>query len=66
VDAEDLALAQELLLADEVESAFVDEDGGGATGRRPAFRLQLRHPRLVAGAAVVVAVASSLARALSF
>ena len=59
VDADDLALARELLLADEVEEAF--SEGRTSAGTRVVGR----HPWLAVAAIVFVAVASSLARVLS-
>lgn len=61
VDAEDMALARQLLLADEVEEAFVDVDVDPERGRRiagiPAWLAIL--------AIIFVAVASSLSRVLT-
>ena len=59
VDADDLALARELLLADEVEEAFT-------AGARDGASRTIGIPPWVAVLAIVfVAVASSLARVLS-
>jgi hypothetical protein len=68
VDADDLDLARQLLLADEVEAALgpvddgvgYDDEAGG-----PPLRIAGLHPYVAAGAAVFVAVASSLARVLT-
>jgi hypothetical protein len=62
VDEEDLELARQLLLADEVEAAFVEAGSrrGGGRGRSQAL------PAWAAVLAVVfVAVASSLARVVT-
>jgi len=59
VDAADLDLARQLLLADEVEEAFTAAERDGACARGiPAW--------LAVVAIVFVAVASSLARVVSF
>ena len=59
VDEADLALARQLLLADEVEDALTPavRVGGGGGGRVS--------PRVAAGTVAFVAVASSLARVLA-
>lgn len=61
VDADDMELARQLLLADEVEEAFVDVEVDTDRGRRigglPAWLAVL--------AVLFVAVASSLARVLT-
>ncbi len=59
VDAEDIDLARQLLLADEVEEAF---RAGAGAGRRPVRAV---HPWLAVAAIVFVAVASSLARVVT-
>jgi hypothetical protein len=63
VDADDLDLARQLLLADEVESAF--SDGSPSASVSASQRVAARHPWLVVGAVVFVAVTSSLVRVLS-
>jgi hypothetical protein len=60
VDADDIELARQLLLADEVEAAFVEGRAGRRDGRAavlPAWAAVL--------AVVFVAVASSLARVVT-
>ncbi|HEX2700243.1 MAG TPA: DUF2007 domain-containing protein [Acidimicrobiales bacterium] len=57
VAAEDLAVARELLLADEVESAFEDPDDLDAPGRRRVL------PAWLAVAVLVAVAAAWLARA---
>jgi hypothetical protein len=59
VDEADLPLARQLLLADEVEEAFV---ASTAAARRPSSAVS---PRLAAGTVAFVAVATSLARVLA-
>ena len=59
VDAADLELARQLLLADEVEDAF--SSARARRGHRPG-RVS---PRVAAGGVAFVAVASSLARVLA-
>jgi hypothetical protein len=54
---EELEAAQELLLVDEVESAFTDDDADGGAGRRSS------PPRWAARAAVAVLAAYVLAYA---
>jgi hypothetical protein len=58
VDAEDAALARQLLLADQVEAVYED---GRSTASRGARLLGMR-PWVAVLAIVLVAVASSLAR----
>ena len=61
VDAEDMALARQLMLADEVEDTFTAAARDGAGSRRVAGM----PPWLAIAAIVFVAVASSLARVLT-
>ena len=61
VDADDMDLARQLLLADEVEETFTAAARDGATSRRIAGMTSW----LAVAAVVFVAVASSLARVLT-
>ena len=58
VDADDLDLARQLLLADEVEDAYTDAERDGDRPRRAT-------PWLAVVAVIFVAVATSLVRVLS-
>ncbi len=61
VDEPDLALARELLLADEVESAFDDDDGIDADGHGRVVQVSLWLALLLVLALVVQAYVSTVA-----